>query len=188
MPEPFVLRPNINKVFIINLARMMFVLLILFIAYYLIKTVGVDIMGDFVDYFNVEVGKSNIPLWFFIGAVFVLFFSLMLNYISTARQKYVFYEDRLVFSKGRTLEIAYDYVSRVSYESAGYENQIFNMGTIIIEFSGVGEKDVKLEFIDNFLENTKKIHDLINGYRLKKQAIYSEKVRISSILDKERFY
>lgn len=184
----FVLKPNISKVFIINLSRVIFVLFILFIAYYLIITVGADIMKDFVEYFNIDVGNAPVLLWFFIGAVFVLFLSLVLNYVSTARQKYEFYEDRLVFSKGKTVEVAYDYVSRVSYDSAGFENQLFNTGTIIIEFSGIREKEVRLEFIDNFLDNTRKIHDLINRYRLKKQSEYAEKARMGSILDRERFY
>ncbi len=187
MPEPFVLKPNIKKVFIINLIKVMFALLILFIAYYLIKTVGADIMRDFVEYFEISV-EGPVLLWFFIGAVFVLFLALILNYVSTAGEKYEFYPNKVVISKGRTIEVAYDYVSRVSYDNVGFENSLFNMGTIIIEFSGIREKQAKLEFIDNFLEKTRKIHDLINGYRLKKQAIYSEKARISSILDKEIFY
>jgi hypothetical protein len=71
----------------------------------------------------------------------------------------------------------------VSYTNNGFFNKIFNSGSVVLDLSGLKEREIKLEFIDEPLEISRYIQTVVNKYKKVQQAIFDEKHKVESILN-----
>lgn len=189
--EQFVsLKPNKKKIFLSNFMKVIFVavsIVVIFLA--LGKFIGFDVLLMPLKVFNVNV-ESKMIIINFISAVFgVALLSSLLSLFSISGINYNIYRNRINVCKTILLflisskDISYDHIFRVNFTTNSLFNKIFSTGTVTLELTGLKEKSINLEFIDNPSNVVNYLQNILIDYRQTRQAIFDEQHKIGSILD-----
>jgi hypothetical protein len=184
------LKPNTKKVFLSNFLKVISTsLLIAGVFCVTVYIIGIETLLMPFDVFGIEVETSKIALIFLVSIFAVAFFASLLNYFSVKGIKYVIFSDKILvyrvlfFWMISSKEVSYENVIRVSYTNNGFFNKIFNSGSVVLDLSGLKEREIKLEFIDEPLEISRYIQTVVNKYKKVQQAIFDEKHKVESILN-----
>jgi len=196
--EPLlILRPDTRKSFLFNVFKIVgAVALIIGIVFYINYVVDMSIFFDALKIIgiNINIAQKALLIQFIIAVIVITGLLLTLNYLSLNKERYVFYEDKLVYYKNFLLimihktEIPYQNIIRVNFDNdifdAHVEGGMLAKGTINIELTGMEEKNIKLEFIDDTKTAVKNIQTLLTKYKTKAYARYIEKNKINNIVDR----
>lgn len=185
------LRPDIKKVFFLNLVKVALIIGILAGSIYFVKyTIKIQDTLDDIKLGFQELGmqlsppsESEVIRWLIISVSVVSLVLLLANYIMLGKVRYVFYRDRLSLYKSflmvsiKEQTIPYGSIAKVSYEGSA-----LNTGTVILEISGMNQKEVRLEYIDNADQAVANIQRIIENYRAEYYAQYAQDKRLGNIV------
>ncbi|MFH1589429.1 MAG: hypothetical protein ABIB43_02595 [archaeon] len=116
---------------------------------------------------------------------------IVIKYFSIKGLKYVFGETNLTIKKyffiffKTTKTVSYSNIAKVTIHDKGWLNSILNTGSIIIDVSRMGEKELKLKYIDNPKNFLKTIEEILRSFHVKTQTSYVEQYKIKKALDKD---
>lgn len=146
--------PNLKKVFFIKFTKiLLWAALVPLFAYMLNLIVGLDTFLIVLEAFKIKLDISiiNISVTFIVAALFLALFSGFLDCIPLIGINYKFYKDKMTVARKESnlKEVPYKNISRVTYDNNGLFKTIFKSGTITLELTGLKDKVIKLEFVDN---------------------------------------
>jgi len=174
-----------------NLLKVLSAVVILVVILVILQfTVGLSIFNEIFSTFGFSVEGAAALQWLILAILVVAVLVLGIGYFSIMNVKYEFYDDKLTYYRSVMLifksstDISYQNISRVTYENQGFFDGLFNTGTVILDLSSLGEKELMMDFMDNPAEVAKYIQDVLRSYNLKAQAEYTEKYKIKGILDR----
>ena len=151
-PPLSVIKPNIRKAFELNLLAIAgIIILAVLLLVFLNIMVGLDI---FVDTFamlgvRISVGAILANLTFLVFLTVGLL--LTLNYIALGKITYTLHNDRIVYSQTFFIihihdkTLPYSNIAKMTYKRRPF----IDTATINFELSGMKEKHMKMDFIDN---------------------------------------
>ncbi|MBW2974968.1 hypothetical protein KY366_04590 [Candidatus Woesearchaeota archaeon] len=180
------IKPNIKKAFILNILVVSgIVVMVIALLIYLNSIVGLDVFMEAFKELGLEVSASLLLAYSIFLILFVTALLLILNYIVLGKSSYTLYRDKMVYTKSlfiiqiRDKAVPYANVTKVSYDKKAF------LGTarIILDLTGMKEKQVELDFIDDVEEVVKEIHNLIREYRSRYYAQYAQEYRMQNIMD-----
>lgn len=180
-----IIKPNVKKQFILNLLFVFGVVsLIVVMIVYFETTVGFDVLFGSFEAIGVSLSPGRpITYAIFLTIIFGSIF-LILNYLTLSKIHYTLYKDKLVYAKSMffahipDLEIPFSNISKVTFQK-----KALNTGTITIELTGMKEPKVEMKFIDNPEEVVNRIHQLIQEYRARYYAKYTQEYKIQNIME-----
>ena len=196
-----ILRPNLHKIFLGNLFKVIVGLLLLVLVFFLAKLFGVF---EFMDEIIISIqegillGESSqadstinsskivlIGIFGFIGLYIILLF---INYFMLSQIRYEFSEDKLTSYLNAFLitldskEIPYQNISRVSFNNDSLMNKLLGTGTVVLELSAMKLKELKIDGIDNPQQVAGYIMKVKRDYDSKTAALKTERYRLKDIL------
>lgn len=191
---PTVLQPNTKKVFLINLLKILSGVMLLIVILFLLQfTVGLDVFTSIFEEFGITIESLTLLTGAIISIIIIGFFLIAASYFSVMNVKYEVYDDHLTAYQNSMLvlqnskKIPFQNISKIQYTEEGFFDGLFNTGTILLDLSSMGEKELKMAYIDNPEEVVKYLQDVLRSYNLKMQAQYTERHKIDGILDKGGF-
>jgi len=180
------LMPNLKKVFWIHFTRVIAVgFMIALLVYFVSFFIDFSIFLLPFDVLDIELDISAIKIiWIFCLVVFFMALSMgFVNYIYLKNTKYTFYNNRMVISKrSHFKEIFYKNISRILYDQKKLFDVLFNSRSIILELTGLKDKTIKLEFIDN----ADKVLDYIQNLIEINEKLEYSKINVSKKIEYPR--
>ncbi len=185
-----VIRPNVGKVLVVNILRTLFVIFIgIAILVVLHLSIGLETFAIALEIFKISVSLSNLLFALIVLMLAAFLIVIIASLLSVVRLKYVFgsekmsvYKPVLLFTS--TKDISYRNITRVTFENDDIFNRLLNTGHVSLDLSNMGEKDLKMKYVDRPTEVANFVSEVIRAYQLKVQAEYTAKYRIRDILDK----
>jgi len=186
------IRPNVGKNFGIDVIVVLALVSVsLVFLYFLNSVVGLDAYTQIFEFIGINIEQSALITISIIAIVIVSLVTLLYDYIVLSNIRYEFMDDYLIYRKNISLvfnqeiKIPYSNIIRISYLEEGFFNKIFNTGPILIELSGMKQREIKLEAIDYAQKTAQMIHNMINEYRIKQYARINQQHRFNQILDQK---
>ncbi len=185
-----VIRPSVKKVLVVNILRTLMVLLffsVLLIALHF--SVRLETFLTVFELLGINLSSSGTAILIFPFIILVFGIVVFFSYLSAANRKYEFTSDRLIISRLVFLlvskkDISYRNISKVSYDVSDFFNRLLDTGSVILDLSSMGEKELKMRYLDNPSKVARFVDEVIRSYQLKAQAEYTEKYRLKDLLDK----
>jgi len=192
-----ILKPNIKKVFIYNILRILFATVIIIgISIFYSYFVGFDVFVPIFETFGVTFEiDTTMVLWGFVGAILVAtVVILIVNYLILANVRYEFYPEKIVKYKTaffiliNSEDTSYGNISRVSYYHSGWINWLLRTGTVNVELTGTKKDNLGMEFIDDPQKISQYIQKCIVLYKSRYYAEHAEDYRLGKIMGREQYY
>lgn len=183
-PKPYILKPNIKRIFLFNLAKVLGFAFLLTLPILVLKFM--DLLNVFLEIgkeYGIVISPAKFVLFFIlyvIGAVVVL---LLINYVTLGSVRYEFYPDRMemyisiMFVLIDSKKIPYTNISRVSVDKSD----------VVIELSGMEKKEIRMTYIDNPGQIAQYIHKMVVDASSRFYANKVRDYRFSKVLDQEGF-
>ena len=192
--QPYVLKPNTTKSFISNIIKLIggigTVGIIMLIFNYFVE---LDFLINIMHAIGVEI-KGLTPQWFIINSIILslvgISIFLVINHVMLSNTRYEFQNYKLVMQGPQLLVflttrvIPYNNILNVSYEKSLFD-EVFQTGTLVISFAGMGEKDIKIKYIKNVAYSVSVIKRLVDNYRHIKQIQFENEKAIKNIVNTE---
>ncbi len=187
--QPRILKPNMKKIYINDIFKILGS--VLFIALLLLVINSTGSLAFFLDIFSafgINISSSQIFLYFILSISSVTAILLVFSYLSALNIKYEFYNDKLIAYKSsffiftNSLEVPYQNIARISLDTKGLFKSLFNSGTVILELSGMKEREIKVQFIDNIPQAVMFIQTRIREHLSARQAQFTENYKIGNIM------
>jgi len=156
MQPEFVLKPNVKKVIMLNVAKVAFtVILILGLLFYLSTLVDLSIFGEVFGLSGEELPEaSGLMTNFMLAIIITSIITVGVSYLSVGKKQYMFFPDRLehytnflILNVSKEV-IPYNNIASVRVDM-NFSDHIIKTGTIILELTGMKKKSVSLEYVDN---------------------------------------
>jgi len=180
------LKPDSKKLFISNLLKLTIIFILVFIGFLLLKNSGfITSFSEILQTFNINLSSDKIFIFIILVFIFVFFISILLSYLTLSNIRYSFYDEKLVCSQGflgvkiKEITIPYDNIIRINFKEKGANN-----GDIELELSGMKNDKFVLEYISNPEEMASYIQSIIDEYKQKKYAEFTENYKRENILDR----
>ncbi|MBC8495189.1 PH domain-containing protein [archaeon] len=174
---PTVFRPNTHKVLLMNFLKMLTTIVIVIIILIILE-------------FTTTILHTIAPLhWLIITIVIIGLIILLLSQIAAKKVQYAFFDDKLkacnsiLFLFKKTKNVSYQNISQISYDNTGFFNRYFGTGTIILDLSRQGAKELKMKRMDEPAKKMERVQEVLRSFQLKTQAQYTEKHRMKDVLD-----
>lgn len=179
-----VIRPNTAKVFLIN------ILIILSLSVVLIVLLLILELIDVLKHLSIF-GFDNILQLSIMAVFFIGLFSLIVSYVHSLNTKYEFMLDKIITYKPiffffrKKNSVSYRHLSDVDHIQRSYFDKVLHTGSIILDVSSMGKKSISINFVDNYLEKTNYVKDILRSYNLKVHAEFVEKYELKNTLEKK---
>ncbi|MFW6014234.1 MAG: hypothetical protein ACOCQG_03595 [Candidatus Nanoarchaeia archaeon] len=164
---PNLLKMILDKLFTLVALILLLAFILLFLHYFIDLSTYMALLEIFNINFDIEISLSIVLLGLFFLLLGILSLIFLWSYLVTSNKKFEFYQDKLViyenafFVSLKTKEIPYENILRITFNSDGLFNTLFNTGKIVLELSAMEEEKVELEFIDNIKQNVQSINKKI---------------------------
>ena len=185
------IKPNVKKIFILNIIKILLLLMVVVVVAVVIDIVTFfDALTEVLKIFNLDIDTKLIEFSLIILAVIFSLTTLIINYLIVSSLKYEIQFDKIIYVNNamfifkNTMEINFRNVVKIYFSSKGLINQMFDTGSIIIDLTGLDKKNITLEFIDNIEQVTSYLQDVVNRYRAGMYSIEAERQKIGDIMDK----
>jgi hypothetical protein len=155
--------------------------------------VGFDVFLVIFDTFDYQVEVPSLIAYAIMGYVIIAVFLILGNILICGGTKFEFFYDKVnVHSSDfiiiKTNDISYNNVVKVTYAEGGWFNQLFKLGKITLELSGLQKGKLEMENIDNVQQMTEYIQTIIDRFKSVKQAEFTESYKIGNIMSEESYY
>ncbi len=188
---PTIFYPNRKKVMLASVIKIVFsIFFLIFLLIILELTAGLSSFSYILETFGIKLEGTYVLLWLILILFLASAFILMGIYLSIINSRYEFYDSKMIgysnalllFTNSR--DVPYQNIVKVWYESKGFFNNMFNIGTIILDLSGMAEKDFRMSNMDSVQETVASVQQILRSYQLRAQAQYTERHKIDSMLEK----
>ena len=186
------LRPNIKKIFLLNMLKIGFavgviITAVAFLNYMIdIKEVYKGIQEGFsgIGIQFSPPSQTQIIMWVTIALFGMGIFLMLFNYIALGKVRYIFYSNRLALYRSfLMIQVKEDMIPYSNIVKVSFEKAFPNTGNIALELSGMEQKEIKLQFIDNAVQAVANIQRLIQNYKASYYAQYAQDQRLGNIVD-----
>jgi len=184
-----VIRPNSNKILMANMLKVLSGIILFLILLAVVQfTVGLEVFEEIFLIVGIDSGVAF--QWLTVIVITLGVLVLLLEYIATVNTLYEFYDDKMTYYKPLFIvfksakNIDYRNISKVSFDKQNFFDSLFNTGSVKLDLSSLGERELKMPFVDLPQESAFQIQEILRAYKLKVQAEYTEKHTISGILEK----
>lgn len=170
-----VIKPNNKKVFFVfNLKVLSTTVILIF----------------FLTVLNVFYELGDSFQWIVLIVILLAASFLLLRYISLLSVSYKFMDSQLKVRRPfliifrRTKKIPYHGISHVKKKTNGFFDSMLNTGTITMDVSAVGEKELRLTYMDDPAKVVQDIKEAMRSHNVKTQTEYTERYRLKKELKK----
>ncbi|MFH2027721.1 MAG: hypothetical protein ABIJ08_01150, partial [Nanoarchaeota archaeon] len=165
------LRPNTKKIVLATFSKIITVVVLIFVCYsfinFFVDFRVFDELATALTSLGLEVSALSIAVPFILFGLISLGIVLLLEFLFSGREKYLFYEDHLqIFRNMGIYQLAentvyYKNIAKITFETI----PIAKTGHITLELTGTSEKEFTLQFIDDTQQVASDILRLINQWK-----------------------
>lgn len=179
------IKPALEKIMLLNALKTLFFILVMAVIILLMHAFfGLEaLITLFFGEGSVFLASTNL-LTVILSLIILTFVMVMFfTYLSIANQRYEFSNNGLFFSKKsvfgkRTDNISYRNISGVTYDESDFFSRMLDVGTVKLDLSSMGERELKIRYLENPSEIAKFISSVLRAYKFKQQAEYDERHRV----------
>lgn len=185
------IKPNRNKILILNIIKLFIFLILSSIIIYLVRGfINLEDFSFLSEFIDIHFDISKTLIYIFGGIFSLIFFIILSNFLILKNVEHTLdgngisatQTSLLIFSK--TLIVPYQNINKVSFNYNGLFNNLLHMGNITLELSGMEENKVDLTSIDNVEWVSNQVQNVIIKNKQLQQAQCDQGYRIDNIFDK----
>jgi len=182
------IKPNVHKLFLLNTIILVLALVVFIgILFYLKTIIPAGTLSTIRDV-GIHIPEINVfPILIGIVILFGIFITVS-NYFSLGNIAYHFYKDKMIcyknvfIFKGKEIMIPYSNISRITYH-----DKFPDTSDVILELSGLKDKEFKMEYIDNGQQTAVSIQNLLNNFKSRYYTAQAQNAKFENILNKDSF-
>jgi len=181
-------KPNFKKLFMLNTIILVFALIAFIGILFYLRTLIPSGTMNILKGIGMNIPEINIfPILVGIVVLFGIIITVS-NYFSLGSAAYHFYKDKMVcyknifIFKGKEIMIPYSNISRVTYQT-----KFPDTSDVILELSGLKDKEFKMEYIDDGQQMAISIQNFINNFKSRYYTAQAQNARFENILNKDIF-